>query len=172
MSSDILKINPELDLVIDRTLDVPVDAVWRAWTEPELLKQWFTPAPWKTVECAIDLRPGGAFRTVMQSPEGQQFPGDSCYLLVEPRRRLVWTSGMLPGFRPVGMRTPTAGHECDELLMTAFIDMRSEGTGTRYVVSVLHSTAAGKTKHEQMGFFVGWGTAMDQMIALLKRLPT
>jgi uncharacterized protein YndB with AHSA1/START domain len=170
MNNDILKINPELDLVIQRTIDVPVEAVWRAWTEPALLKQWFTPAPWKTVDCVIDLRPGGEFSSVMQSPEGQQFPNSGCFLLIEPHHRLVWTSGLLPGFRPVGVRTPTVSHECDELLMTAYIDMQPSGAGTRYTASALHPNSAAKTRHEQMGFYDGWGTAIEQMIALLKAM--
>ena len=44
------KPNPDLDLVLERTVSVAPERVWAAWTEPELLKQWFTPAPWKTVD--------------------------------------------------------------------------------------------------------------------------
>lgn len=66
-----VKINPALDLILDRTIDVPVELVWKAWTEPEHLMPWFCPVPWKTIECEIDLRPGGRFMTVMQSPEGE-----------------------------------------------------------------------------------------------------
>ena len=51
--------NPALDLVLERTIAVAPEKVWAAWTQPELLMQWFTPAPWKTVACEIDLRPGG-----------------------------------------------------------------------------------------------------------------
>ena len=40
-------IDPELDLVLERVLDVPVEAVWAAWTTPEHLMKWFTPAPWE-----------------------------------------------------------------------------------------------------------------------------
>ena len=43
-----------------------------AWTHPEHLKRWFTPAPWTTVDCEIDLRPGGIFRTTMRSPDGRR----------------------------------------------------------------------------------------------------
>ena len=60
------KIDPKLDLILEREIDVPPELVWRAWTEPQHLMKWFTPAPWKTVECEIDLRPGGIFRTVMR----------------------------------------------------------------------------------------------------------
>ena len=49
----------ERDLVLERTTDLPRSLLWKAWTTPEHLVHWFTPAPWKTVECEIDLRPGG-----------------------------------------------------------------------------------------------------------------
>ena len=68
------KPDPKLDLVLERVVDVPPNLVWAVWTTPEYVKQWFTPAPWRTVDCEIDLRPGGVFRTVMRSPEGQEFP--------------------------------------------------------------------------------------------------
>lgn len=72
--------DPELDLLLERSVDVPPSLIWVAWTTPEHLKKWFTPAPWQTIDCEIDLRPGGAFRTVMRSPEGQEFPNVGCYL--------------------------------------------------------------------------------------------
>ena len=53
----------KLDLNFTRVVDVPPAMVWRAWTEPELLMPWFCPVPWKTIDCEIDLRPGGIFRT-------------------------------------------------------------------------------------------------------------
>jgi uncharacterized protein YndB with AHSA1/START domain len=79
------------DLVLDRLLRAPRAAVWRCWTEPALLKQWFAPAPWTTPEVSLDLRPGGASRFVMRSPEGQDFPSAGVYLEVVPERRLVFT---------------------------------------------------------------------------------
>ncbi len=48
-----------LDLVLERVVDVPRRLVWAAWTQPEHLKRWFTPAPWQTVEAEMDVRPGG-----------------------------------------------------------------------------------------------------------------
>jgi uncharacterized protein YndB with AHSA1/START domain len=63
--------DPKLDLVLERIVDVPRERVWMAGTTPEHVKKWFTPVPWQTVDCEIDLRPGGIFRRVMRSPPDQ-----------------------------------------------------------------------------------------------------
>ena len=68
-------IDPTRDLILERHVDVSPELVWKAWTEPEHIVKWFTPAPWKTVDCEIDLRPGGIFRTVMRSPAWLQRSG-------------------------------------------------------------------------------------------------
>ena len=60
-----------LDLELTRFTKVPRALLWRCWTEPEHLMPWFCPLPWKTIDCEIDLRPGGVFRTTMLSPEGK-----------------------------------------------------------------------------------------------------
>ena len=89
--------DPRRDLLLERLIDVPPELVWAAWTEPQHVKQWFTPAPWKTVDCEIDLRPGGIFRTVMRSPEGQDINNVGCILEVIRNRKLVWTRGAAAG---------------------------------------------------------------------------
>jgi uncharacterized protein YndB with AHSA1/START domain len=94
------KPDPRLDLVIERVVGVPRDLVWIAWTRPEHISKWFSPAPWTVTECEIDLRPGGVFRTVMRSPDGKEYPNVGCYLEVVPDERLVWTDALLPGYRP------------------------------------------------------------------------
>ena len=92
--------DPVFDLVLERTLPVTPERVWAAWTDPALLVQWFTPAPWKTVSADLDVRPGGRCITTMESPEGEQFPNAGCYLQVEPGNLLMFTSAMIEGFRP------------------------------------------------------------------------
>lgn len=90
--------DPQLDLFFERLIDLSPELVWAAWTTPAHLKQWFTPAPWRTIDCDIDLRPGGRFRTVMCSPEGQEFPNLGCYLEIIPNQKLVWTNALQPGY--------------------------------------------------------------------------
>lgn len=159
--------DPDLDLVLERTVDVPPEKVWQAWTQPELLKQWFTPAPWKTVEVEIDLRPGGLFRYVMCSPEGEVMPpGIGCVLEVIENRRLVWTSVLGPGYRP---NAPAEGAaECDELPFTAIVSMEPHGNGTQYTAIAVHRDPDGRKRHAEMGFHEGWGKALDQLVALMK----
>lgn len=59
------------DLVLQRIIDVSPALMWRAWTTTTILKEWITPMPWKTTHCEIEIRPGGAFRTLMQSRGGK-----------------------------------------------------------------------------------------------------
>lgn len=151
--------DPKLDLVLERDIDVPPDLVWAAWTQPEHLEKWFAPAPWSVAGCEIDLRPGGVFKTVMRSPEGQEFPGVGCYLEVVPYERLVWTDALLPGYRP-----------SEQPFFTGVITMQPSGGGTRYVAMALHRDEAGRQKHADMGFADGWSAALDQLVSHAKTM--
>lgn len=164
-----LTFNPELDLMLERIIDVPRELVWQAWTTPEKLMPWFCPLPWKTVECEIDLRPGGKFYTVMQSPEGQQFPNYGCYLEIIPNEKLVWTSALEPGFRPVTLPEPSPGHECAEFAMTATLLLETVAGGTKYIAHVMHANKDAQNAHEKMGFEEGWGTCLDQLVDMIKQ---
>ena len=157
--------DPSLDLVLERTVDVPSERLWAGWTQPELLQQWFTPAPWKTTACEIDLRPGGVFRTVMRGPEGQQFDNAGCYLEIDPGRRLVWTGALGPGFRP---RT-TQELVSTPFFLTASISLEARGSQTQYRAWVLHGDALARDKHAAMGFHTGWAIALEQLVALCKQ---
>ena len=163
MSAYLTAFDPTLDLLLVRTTDAPVERVWEAWTNPEQLKQWWTPAPWKTVEAETDLRPGGIFRTVMLSPEGEKFPNLGSYLEVIPNERLVWTAALKPGFRP--QATSVLG----EILFTAVITFEKTATGgTKYTARVMHQTEEHRQKHEDMGFVGGWSAVWDQLVALIQ----
>jgi len=156
-----------LDLVLERVVDVPRELVWAAWTTPEHLKKWFTPAPWTTVDCEIDLRPGGVFRTVMRSPEGQDFTNSGCYLEIVENEKLVWTNALAPGYRPVG---ESSGPPCDTFPFTAVLSLQPRGKGTKYTALVLHRDEDGRKKHAEMGFQDGWGKALDQLVAMAKQM--
>lgn len=154
------RIDPDLDLVLERVVDVRPDLVWRAWTEPEHLVKWFAPAPWSTVDCEIDLRPGGVFSATMRSDTGEvQPPSVGCILDVVEGRRLVWTDALGPGYRPR-----------PEPFMTAVVLLEPEGRGTRYTAIAMHADRDRRAQHEEMGFHQGWSTALDQLVAVAKTL--
>lgn len=155
--------DPKLDLVLERVVDVPRELVWLAWTRPEHIKKWFTPRPWSTVDCEIDLRPGGIFRFVMRSPEGEEFPYTGCYLEVVENEKLVWTMALGPGFRP-------ATSSSDVPVLTAVITLEPHGSGTKYTALAMHKDEEARATHERMGFHEGWGAALDQLVETVKAM--
>jgi uncharacterized protein YndB with AHSA1/START domain len=161
------QLDPKLDLSFERIVDVPKESIWKAWTQPEHLMPWFCPLPWKTIDCEIDLRPGGVFRTVMLSPEGKKFPNLGCYLEVVKNERLTWTNALLPDFRPAS--SINSGGSVD-FFFTATIQLAAHGKGTRYTATVRHGDEAARKQHSDMGFQEGWGIALDQLVAYTGRM--
>jgi uncharacterized protein YndB with AHSA1/START domain len=147
-------------LQITRTLDAPLSAVWRCWTEPMLLLQWFCPRPWRVTAAEIELRPGGHFFTRMEGPEGQSHDNHGVLLLVEPRRRLVFTDAFREAWIPSG-RAFMVGD-------VSFAD--APGNATHYVARAHHWSAEDRAEHEAMGFTPGWNAAADQLEELARAL--
>lgn len=162
--------NPDdtLDLHFSRLIPVPRVEVWRAWTEPARLMPWFCPRPWQTSDCTIDLRPGGRFYTLMQSPEGQTFPNEGCYLEVVPLERLVWTNALLAGYRPAPLAQSDGASDGNAFAFSACIALADAAGGTRYSATVWHADARGRQRHAEMGFEQGWSAALDQMVAMIR----
>lgn len=163
-------VDTKLDLVLKRDLAVPVDLVWRGLTEPELVKQWFCPKPWQTTECRIDLRPGGEFYSVMQGPNGEEgHAGASCFLEIVPQERLVWTTSLLPGYRPKSPAAADDDGSCGSIMFTCDITLKEMEGGTQYVAHVMHGTPEQMKAHAEMGFNEGWNTTITQLEELLKQ---
>jgi uncharacterized protein YndB with AHSA1/START domain len=157
------KADPHLDLVLERVVDVPRELVWKAWTQPQHLMRWFTPKPWETIACSIDLRPGGLFYTRFRGPDGPEVPNFGCYLEVVENEKLVWTDALGENYRPLAQAS-----DCLDSFMTAYITFEEHQGGTKYTALVLHKDEAGRKTHEERGFYHGWGTAFDQLVAYIK----
>ena len=147
----------ERELVLVRETDVPRERLFAGWTQPELIVQWFTPKPWSTTSCKLDLRVGGTCKTTMRSPEGEDFPNVGVYLEIVPNERLVFTDAYGEGWEP----NPN-------LFFTAILTFETLPNGkTRYTARAVHWTAEAREKHAAMGFTEGWGKAFDQLVELV-----
>jgi len=146
------------DLILTRTFNAPLEKVFRAWTDPSLITQWFTPAPWTTASAEMDVRPGGSTVIVMRSPEGMEFPNRGVYLEVVENRRLVFTNAYTTAWEP-----------SDKPFMTVVLTFEDLGDGrTNYTATVRHWTVADREQHETMGFHTGWPLATEQLAALVE----
>jgi uncharacterized protein YndB with AHSA1/START domain len=141
------------DLQIERTFRAPRKAIWRCWTETELLKQWFCPKPWGVEHAEFDLKPGGKSIVIMKGPNGERHENPGCWLEVVPMERLVFTDAMTAGF------VPTA-----KPFMVGYVHLKdAPGGGTHYMAGARHWTEADCKQHEAMGFYAGWNKAADQL---------
>jgi uncharacterized protein YndB with AHSA1/START domain len=144
------------ELVLTRLINAPREKVYRAWTDPVLLKQWFAPKPYTTPVVEIDVRPGGSGLFVMRGPDGKDMPNRGVYLEVVPNERLVSTDAFVKAWEP-----------SEKPFMTMILTFEDEGGKTRYTARVRHWTVADKEAHEKMGFHQGWGLCTDQLEALV-----
>jgi len=148
------------DLVLTRVLDAPPSKVFRAWTEPKLMKQWFAPLPWTVSGAQTDPRPGGTVLIVMRDPDGKDHPSQGVYLEIVENEKIVftdaYTSAWVPSAKP---------------FMTVVLTFEEEPGGkTKYTARARHWNAEDREAHEAMGFHDGWGQCADQLAELLKTI--
>ncbi len=152
--------SPAYELVLEREFDAPPEKIFKAWTDPELLKQWLCPLPWTISDVKLDVRAGGRNYFVMQGPQGEVIPNDGVFLEVIENKKLVMTDAFTEGWIPTQKPFMVAVVLLDELA----------GGRTRYTAKARHWKEEDKKAHEEMGFHEGWGMAADQLSALLPRL--
>lgn len=147
------------ELVLTRLIDAPRETLYRCWTEPALMKQWFAPKPYETPVVEVDVRSGGANLIVMRGPDGQDMPNRGIYLEVVPNERLVLTDAFTEAWQPSA-----------KPFMTAILTFEPQGDKTLYTARVRHWTVEDREAHEKMGFHQGWGICTDQLAALAATL--
>ena len=145
------------DLILTRSFNASPEKVFNAWTQPELLKQWFAPLPWTTAKAELDVRAGGASLIVMCSPEGKEFPGRGVYLEVVKNARLVFTDAFTKAWEP-----------SDKPFMLVELTFEAQAESTKYTARVRHWSVADREAHEKMGFHQGWVACAEQLATLVK----
>jgi uncharacterized protein YndB with AHSA1/START domain len=152
--------DPDLDLTIRRTIRAPKQSVWGTWTDPERLAQWWIPAPLRLRVDALELAPGGAFVTRMSEDGEDWHPHvDAVFLVIEDGSRLVFTNAVNSSWHPA---LP------DPVAMTTEIILGDHSDGTDLQAIVRHGSTEERARHEELGFFDGWGTVIGQLAQLVE----
>ena len=142
-------------LTIERTFAATPDRVFQAWTEPETLIQWWGPEGHHIPEYTMDVREGGAWRTVMESEKGERHIASGVFREIAPPERLVMTWAWE---QPDGRR----GHET---MIELTFQPDPDGTRLR-LVQRLFETVEGRDNHRK-----GWTSTLNCLDEMLSR-PT
>jgi uncharacterized protein YndB with AHSA1/START domain len=144
------------DMTIVRVFDAPLRLVWKAWTEPQHLAQWFGPKGFTNPVCEVDARPGGTLRITMQSPDGTLYPMVAVFDEVVEGERLVWITSVEHG--------DNVSFEIRQVTTFAERDGKTELTTQAFV---LRSTA--ESGEALGGMETGWSMSLDKLEALVAR---
>jgi uncharacterized protein YndB with AHSA1/START domain len=147
------------ELTLTRLIDAPPAKLFRCWTEPELITQWFTIESWKATRAELDVRAGGTSSITMQMPDGTEMLNRDVYLEVVPNERLVLTDAFTSAWVP-----------SDKAFLVWILAFAEEGGQTRYTVTARHWSVEDREMHETMGFHSNWGAATDQLAALAQKI--
>ena len=136
----------EDQILITREFDAPKDLVFRAWTSPELVTRWWNAKRGEVTTCEIDLRVGGAWRYVMETPDGTEVGFHGEYREIVPNERIVSTELYegVPGAEAVNTMTLT----------------EADGRTTLEIL-VQHASKEHRDAHIESGMEAGMQDAMD-----------
>ena len=151
------------EIVITRVFDAPRQLVWKAWTEPEHVAQWWGPKGFTTRVEELDLRPGGASRYVMVGPDGKEYPCKGVFREVVPMQRFVTTDEFGEEFDAAGMELPQG------IMLTVTFEDEGEKK-TKVTLHIVHPTPEDRQKHEDMGVVAGWNSSFDCLDEYLARI--
>jgi uncharacterized protein YndB with AHSA1/START domain len=137
---------PTRELLISRVFDAPRRLVFKAWTEPERAAMWWGPQGFTTISCDMDVRPGGAWRKCMRSPDGFDYVKRGVYREVVPPARLVFTY----------ISEDAKGDPVEDTLVTVtFVEI--DGKTELTLHQTLFSSVAERDAHEW-----GWTSCLER----------
>lgn len=148
------------ELVLTRVLNATPAQLFKAWTTPEILKEWFMPKPYELALVDMEPRDGGKFRTVMTGPDGFHMDSTGVFLKVEKDKRIITTDAFGSDWKPT-----------EKAFFSAEILFDDLGNGqTRYTAIARHWNVEDCEAHEKMGFHEGWGQVATQLEEVASKL--
>jgi uncharacterized protein YndB with AHSA1/START domain len=139
-------VSEDLDLVVTRVVAAPRPLVFKAWTDPGQIARWWGPKGYVTVDHEMDIRPGGAYRFRMRSPEGIDHRKRGTYCEIVEPERVVFTFAWE---EPDGTLGP------ETLITVTFEDL---GAKTR--LTLRQGTFDKATNRD--GHIVGWTSCLER----------
>ena len=158
------------DFVISRVLDAPRELVWKVFSEPERMKEWWGPKGFTVIASKMDFRPGGIYHYGMQAPNGAAMWGKFVYREIVPPERMVFINSFSDGDGGV-TRHPMSPSWPLEMLST-FTFEELPGGKTRFTLRWRAYNASAEEQktfdaaHDSMN--QGWGGTLEQLTAYLK----
>ena len=150
-----------LAVKVERSFDAPLDLVWSAWTEAELLDQWWAPKPFKAETKSMDFSEGGRWLYAMVSPEGQKHWGLKNFSTIAPRKNFTYQSIFCD---ENGKVNPGA-------TSSTWVNTFVENEGITLVTNDIRcETLAHLEAQIKMGFKEGYTACLDNLEELLARL--
>jgi uncharacterized protein YndB with AHSA1/START domain len=157
MATGNIMTNEERELVLTRVFDAPRELVFKAWTDPKQVAQWWGPNGFTNPVCDLDVRPGGAIRIHMRGPDGTVYPMTGVYNEVVEPERLVFTSAALDA----------DGNPMFEVLTT--VTFAEQGGKTKQIMRarVIKSTAEAAPYIK--GMEAGWTQSLERLAESLTK---
>jgi uncharacterized protein YndB with AHSA1/START domain len=147
----------EREIVLTRIIDAPRSLVFKAWTNPKHLAQWWGPKDFTNPACELDVRIGGKWSIVMRSPDGAEYPCRGIYReIIEPERLVFTNIAVDVNGNPIldGITTVTFAEDGCQTKLTL---------RTRAVALVIDTAA------KLAGMDVGWTQSLDRLAEVLTR---
>jgi uncharacterized protein YndB with AHSA1/START domain len=147
-------------LLIERKFDAPVEQVWKAWTDSQILDEWWAPHPFKTRTRSMDFRPGGKWLYAMEGPDGERHWCGMDYHSIVPGK----------SYEGKDYFTDENGVPSNEMpSMHWKNEFRASGDATIVYIEVSFETAADLEKIVEMGFKEGFTAAHGNLDEVLQR---
>lgn len=161
-------------IVIERVFDAPRDLVWKAWTDPEMVKKWWGPEGFYAPSIKIDLRVGGKYIFAMHGPQGSEWDKDmysaGVYKEIVPNEKLV-VSDYFSDEEGNKIAPEEVGQDANFPDEMPDIQVRFDDVGegkTRLTIEYPRPTSEEQFQAMLKGGMVeGWNSSLDKMAASL-----
>ena len=161
------------EFVIARILNAPRALVFKAWTDPRHMAQWWGPHTFTNPVCEMDVRPGGAYRIVMRGPDGAEHPAKGVYREVVAPERLVMTinhSELSDEWHDLvnPNRDKAMGRPALEGLTT--VTFEELGGQTKLTIRMLFDSAAIRDALLKIGMTQGWSQSLERLETVVAKI--